>query len=172
MSNYFSIETERCKLRRLSADDISAWVPFFLNNPKLQFLGVDVKKTPKVLSVEWIDRQIARYEESGLGHLAITHKQTGEFMGVAGIIPREINGEKKYEIAYSLLQTFHQQGFATEVAQKLYSFGKENNISNSFICITHIHNYASQKVIKKLGFTPGPETTFLKMPVYIFTSTI
>ena len=104
--NYFQQETKRLHLRKLTQDDIPTWTEFFVDNDRLKFLGIDVTKDSQTLATEWIQSQLKRYENQGLGFLALIEKETNNFIGLAGILPREINETTEYEIAYSLKKEF------------------------------------------------------------------
>ncbi len=121
--DYFNQESERLRFRKLTENDIPNWVNFFENNDRLHFLGMDLSKGKEVLAEEWIRMQFKRYETQGLGHLAAEDKENGEFIGLGGILPRELEGKTEYEIAYSLLPKFWKKGYGTELAQQMKSYG-------------------------------------------------
>jgi ribosomal-protein-alanine N-acetyltransferase len=164
---YFNQETERVILRKLTMSDVEKWTGFFVDNQMLKFVGVDMSKSPNDLATEWISRQLERYENQGLGHLAVIEKKTGEFIGVSGIIPREVDGKNEMEISYSLKQEFWGKGFATEISTHLKKFGLENNISNHFVSIIDKENIASINVAIKNGMKILSETKYLGMDVFI-----
>jgi len=166
--NYFDQETERLLLRKLTIQDVETWTPFFINNDLLQFVGVDMTLEPERLATDWINRQIQRYEEEGFGHLAIIEKATGNFVGMSGIIPRQVDEKKEFEIAYSLKQEYWGKGFASEISSNLKQFGLANNISKRFVSIIDKGNTASIQVAKKNGMTILYETVYLGMDVYVY----
>jgi ribosomal-protein-alanine N-acetyltransferase len=164
---YFNQETERVILRKLTMSDVEKWTDFFVDNQMLKFVGVDMSKSPNTLATDWISRQLERYENQGLGHLAAVEKNSGEFIGVSGIIPREVDGKAEMEISYSLKQEFWGKGFATEISTHLKKFGLENNISNHFVSIIDKENIASINVAIKNGMKILSETKYLGMDVFI-----
>ncbi len=166
--NYFQQESQRLLFRKFTPADISDWTPFFINNDRLHFLGIDVNKTPKALATGWINKQFERYETEQLGHLAIVEKASNTFIGSGGIVPRTLDDKPVFEIAYSLLPKFWGNGFATEAAQQLKSFGFNKPIANQLVSIIHKDNLASTKVAKKNGMKPLYETIFIGMEVIIF----
>jgi len=117
--DYFNQESERLLFRKLTKEDIPNWIEFFDNNDRLKFLGIDLSKTKEQHATDWIMMQLERYEKQGLGHLAAVIKETQEFIGVGGILPRELEGRKEYEIAYSLIPRFWKRGYGTELAIKM-----------------------------------------------------
>lgn len=164
---YFNQETERVLFRKVTMSDVEIWSEFFINNEMLKFVGIDMSKEPEVLATEWISRQLERYESHGLGHLAVVEKQTGNLIGMSGIIPREVDGKNEIEIAYSLKQEFWGKGYATEIATHLKKFGLENGISNRFVSIIAKENTASINVAKKNDMAILYETNYLGMDVFV-----
>ena len=166
--NYFNQESERLRYRKLTKEDIPRWTEFFYGNDRLHLLGIDVTRTPEDLASDWINMQFQRYEEQGLGHLAITEKKSGQLIGLGGILPRDLEGKAEFEIAYSLLPEFWGKGYATEHARLMKQFGIQNNIAKRFISIIHKDNHPSIKVAKKNEMSVLFETTYLDMPVYVY----
>lgn len=166
--NYFIQESKRLRMRKLTEADIPTWVEFFHNNNHLKYLGIDLQKSNEFLAREWIEFQLKRYENQGLGHLAIELKSTGEFIGMGGILPRELNGENEYEIAYSLIPKYWNQGYATEIAQTMKAFGLNNIETNRFISIIDINNIGSANVARKNGMTVLFKTEYLGMQVDVY----
>ena len=81
----------------------------------------------------------------------IVHKPTQQPIGQIGF--RQLGNSPKWNLGYWIHPDFHNQGFATEAADAVLSFGFEKlNVSN--IVTSHASwNLASQRVIEKLGFT-------------------
>ena len=167
--NYFNQETQRLHLRKLTLEDIPTWTEFFVDNDRLKFLGIDVTKDSQTLATEWIQSQLKRYENQGLGFLALIEKETNNFIGLAGILPRDINETTEYEIAYSLKKEFWGKGFATEVATHLKEFGLKNNIATRLVSIIDKENKDSINVAQKNKMNILYEIdNYLGMNVYVF----
>ena len=166
--SYFNQESERLIYRKLTENDIESWTEFFVNNDRLNFLGIDEKRSRNSLASEWIHRQLERYDQDGFGHLALIKKISGEFIGLAGILSREIGGNHELEIGYSLKPTFWKKGYGSEAAIQIKKFGIENNISNRFISIIHKENIDSINVAKKNNMIALYESNYLGMDVIVF----
>lgn len=165
---YFNQQSERLKYRKLTRDDIPVWTNFFEDNDSLKFLGIDLSKKPENLATDWIERQLDRYEKEGLGHLAVELKETHEFIGVGGIIPRELENKNEFEIAYSLLPNFWKNGYGTELAKQMKKFGFENIDSERFVSIIDKENTDSINVALKNGMKILFETLYLGMKVEVY----
>jgi len=166
--NYFNQESERLRFRKLTEADIPAWITFFDNNDRLSFLGMDLSKSKEALAEGWIRAQFDRYKNSGIGHLAAELKETGEFIGLGGILPRELEGKQEYEIAYSLLPKFWKKGYGTELAQTMTAFGIQHISPERFISIIHINNHASIRVAEKNRMKVLFRTDYLGMTVDVY----
>lgn len=167
-NNYFKQESERLIFRKLTKKDIPSWIEFFVNNDRLHFLGMDETKTKEELANDWIMMQFERYEKSGLGHLVAEIKATNEFIGLCGILPRELHGNEEYEIAYSLKPNYWKKGYGTEMAMQMKQFAYENINTKRFISIIHIDNIDSINVAKKNGMNVLFRTEFLGMIVDVY----
>ena len=166
--DYFSQQSDRLQFRALSENDINSWLEFFEGNDRLAFLGIDVNKDYHTLATEWISKQLERYQADGFGHLAVIEKSSGVFIGMGGILVRELEGEKVFEIAYSLKPAYWNQGYGTEIASQIKKFGRVNQIADSFISIIHKENSASIHVAQKNGMRILRETNYLGMEGFIF----
>ena len=165
---YFDQESKRLRFRKLSEHDIPGWIEFFEDNDRLHFLATDSTKTKDILAKDWISNQLERYKIHGLGLLAVEIKENGQFIGSGGIIPRELDGQNEYEIAYSLKPKFWKKGYGTEIAKQMKRFGFENIETNRFISIIHIDNSDSIHVAKKNGMNVLFRTEFMKMNVDVY----
>ena len=166
--NYFNQQTERLKFRKLTREDIPAWTNFFVNNDRLKFLGIDLSKKPETHATEWIEKQLERYETEGLGHLAVELKETNEFIGVGGIIPRDLENQIEFEIAYSLLPKYWKKGYGTELAIQMKEFGFSNIKTERFVSIIDKENADSINVAIKNGMKVLFETQYLGMNVEVY----
>jgi len=166
--DYFKQESDRLKYRKLTEEDIPSWIEFFINNNRLKYLGMDLQKSKETLAEEWIKAQLNRYKNQGLGHLAVVLKESGEFIGMGGILPRELNSNKEYEIAYSLKPKYWGNGYATEIAKTMREFGSKNIDSSRFISIIDVENIDSAKVARKNRMKVLFTTEYLGMNVDVY----
>ena len=166
--DYFNQESERLKYRKLTKEDIPSWIEFFIKNDRLKYLGMDLQKSKETLAEEWILAQLTRYENQGLGHLAVEIRDSGDFIGMGGILPRELNGNNEYEIAYSLKPKYWGNGYATEIAKTMREFGSKNINTNRLISIIDVENFDSAKVACKNGMNVLFKTEYLGMNVDVY----
>ena len=67
-------ETERLIIRPLQKSDAQVWQEFIMDEHATRFFPDDWKLKPEK-SGEWIDHQLARYEENRYGLLALHSKK-------------------------------------------------------------------------------------------------
>ena len=165
----FPIETERLYFHQLESKDKKTWQVFFVNNPNLHFVGINNPKSPEEDAEIWVERQIKRYQETGVGVLGAFRKDNNQLIGNAGLIWREnILGENLYEIGYSVIPDEWRKGFASEMAIRFSKYFEEHRLDKKVISIIHIDNIGSQGVALKNGMTRGAQFEFLGSPNYLY----
>ncbi len=173
MSNYFNQESVRLFYRPLSMTDVESWLEFFDDNPNIGFIGLDFSKSYDELAHQWIAKQIERYEDCGLGHLAVLEKSSNSFIAMAGIIPREMNGVIEHEIAYSIKPKFWRRGYGTEMANHMRTYGQDVINLSRLISIIHVENEGSIKVAQrnqmKLWYNIDD---YMGMPCHVYSTHI
>ncbi len=166
--NYFQMESERLRFRKLTISDIPKWTEFFTDNENLEYLGLDLSKTKDELAAFWIKKQFIRYEEQNLGHLAVETKDNGSFIGMGGILIQDVEGKPEFEIAYSLLPKFWGKGYGTEIARQLKLYGLENLKAERFVSVIDIRNQKSIHVALKNGMQKLFRTSFHNLTVDVY----
>ena len=171
MIDYFNQESERLTYRKLAEDDIESWMEFFVDNDMIHFVGLDPNKPHKELSELSVNKQIERYP-SGLGMLALIEKSSDNFIGMCGIIPRDLEKGKAFEIGYSIKPKYWGKGYATESAKHFKTYGLLNNIAKQFISIIARKNVDSIKVAEKNGMSLLYEMEYIGMDVFVYGTPI
>lgn len=169
----FPIESERLYYRQLTTLDIKSWETFFIDNPYLHFVGVTTPANPTKESTIWIERQIQRYKDTGLGMLAAIEKSTNQLIGNVGVIYREATlGKDMFEIGYSVIPTKWKLGYASEMAIAMRTYFEEHSLDSEVFSIIHIDNIGSQKVAEKNGMQRGEQFEFKGAPCYSYFAKI
>jgi [ribosomal protein S5]-alanine N-acetyltransferase len=109
--------------------------------------------TPAQNAKAFIDFQLNRYKNNELGLQALIEKQTGNFIGVCGLLTQTVEGKAEIEVGYHLFKKYWGQGFAPEAAKMFINYAFENNIADSVISLIDIQNKNSQRVAEKNGLT-------------------
>lgn len=171
--SYYNQSSERLTFKSIEEQDDKNWEPFFIDNPMLVYVGGDLYKHLSSLekSANWLNIQRKRQQEKLFGQLAVIDKETGEFIGVGGVIYRDLEAGGEYEITYSLLQKAQGKGLGTELAVHFKEYVKNELDLESVISIIHVDNEPSINVAKKNGMVFESEFDFLGMPVALFRTT-
>lgn len=167
-TTYYEQASDRLLFRSLTSDDIKSWMPFFNEEDYHRFLGQDISQPADERATIWIERQIERKSEGTYGQLAVIEKSTGLFMGVGGIIHRELYGNHELEITYSLLHEFWGKGYARELAKNFIDYAKAETDVTSVISMIHPENEASKKVAFANGLTFDRMAKFMSIPVEVY----
>ena len=161
-------QTPRLNIRPLTLADATAWEDFFTDNENLRFFVLNPKSLPAEKAKLWLEWQLKRYRENRYGLLALESKETGELVGMAGLLTQELDGLPELEIGYHLLPQYWGNGYATEAARFFKAFVRQNNLADSVVSIIHVENLRSQNVAVRNGMERGPKTEFQGKPVYIY----
>lgn len=92
------------------------------------------------------------WDRHGFGIRVFFSRETDAFVGRAGLRKVEIDGRAEIELAYALMPDFWGQGLATEMSVEILRAGFEDLRLPSVLCYTLATNFASQRVMQKLGF--------------------
>jgi len=166
--NYYEQSSDRLLFRSLTLDDIPSWIPFFNKEDYHRFLGQDISIPGEERATVWIERQIQRKNDETYGQLAVIEKSSGTFIGVGGIIHRELYGNDDLEITYSLLPEFWRKGYARELAKHFIDYAQTETDAQSVISMIHPENEASKKVAQSNGLEFDRMAKFMRIPVEVY----
>lgn len=159
--------SERLIFRKLKKSDFDDWLPFY-HNPKSTQFWEGLPTDPIEACKTQFDRVFERYENNLGGMNALISKESGELVGICGLLVQTVDDIQELEIGYSVLPKFWLKGYAFEAAQKCKKFAFENNFTDSLISIIHVDNIPSQRVAIKNGMHLYKTTTYRDNPVHIF----
>ncbi len=147
------LETPRLILRPISMEDDEGMFELDSNPEVLTYIGVppqtDIAQSREI--IRFIQQQ---YEKYGVGRLAITLKDTGEFIGWAGLkyITEPINNHvHHYDVGYRLIQRYWGKGYATEAAKASLDYGFQGLRLDKIYATAMPANIASLTILKKIG---------------------
>ena len=150
------IETPRLILRQWEEKDHEPYIN--LNaDPEVMEYFPSVKTPAETLTQ--IDRLSAYIDKNGYGFWAVERKDNNQFIGFTGICNP---GFEAYftpciEIGWRLSKENWGQGFATEAAVASLDFGFKKLNLNEIYSFTSVHNYRSEKVMKRIGMDKDGE---------------
>ena len=104
----------------------------------------------------------------GWGPWAFLDKETGAFVGRGGLRACVIEGHDAVEVGYALLPAYWGRGLATEMAHKSVDVAFSTLNLPDLACFTLTHNFASQRVMQKVGFVFDKPITYANLPHLLY----
>jgi len=143
------IETQRLILRRFTTDDAD-FIVDLLNQPSfLRFIGDRGVRTPEDARRFLTRGPIASYEKNGFGLYKVELQETGESIGMCGLLRRE--GLEDPDIGFAFLPQFWSQGYAFEAASAVMAHARGGLGLERVVAIASPDNDRSFKLLEKLG---------------------
>jgi len=140
-------EADRLRLRPYSLDDERALYEVFAD-PYARTFYPEMADSKNVRA--WIEWNIRNYDELGFGLWAVELKVSGEFIGDCGLTYQDVEGEKKLEVGYHVIQPERGKGYATEAARACLDFGFSHTPCESICSIVRPSNIASCAVAARI----------------------
>ena len=159
-----TLSTVRILLRPWEDKDYS---PFYAmsSDPRVyEFLPLFPDKSA---SDAFVDRFRADFSRRGWGFWALENKDSGEFMGTAGMHepgPEFGVGRSCVEIGWRLAPAFWGKGFATEAAREVMRFAFSVLQLEELVSFTAVGNKRSFQLMERLGMQREKEFDLLLMP--------
>ena len=146
------IETERLLLRRWRDCDRE---PFAALNGDPETLVYFPSTLSREQSDAFVDRIESGFEVRGYGLWALEVKETGEFIGFAGLapVPEDVPGAGGTEIGWRLARRAWHYGYATEAARAALDVAFGGAGLPEIWSFTAVLNTPSQAVMRRIGLT-------------------
>jgi RimJ/RimL family protein N-acetyltransferase len=144
------IETPRLILRPLEKRD-AAFILALLTDPSfIQNIG-DRGVHDLAQAEGYIAKTQDGYLKNGYGMALVEKKDTGEAIGISGLVRRETLPEP--DIGFAFLPQFWRMGYALESGFAVMDFAKNQLALPGLLAITSPGNQGSQRVLEKMGFS-------------------
>jgi RimJ/RimL family protein N-acetyltransferase len=142
------IETNRLRLRRFTPHDIDDIVEL-ASHPSVARVGNQIEASPDGAGkyVQW-QTSLAPFEPNECFELGIELKEGGKIIGLVGLIRRN---HAQGEIGWALNIRYRGEGYATEAARALVSYGFNELGLHRIWADTSIENTGSWKLMERLG---------------------
>ncbi len=145
------VETGRLRLRYFHADD-AAFIVRLLNEPSfIEYIGDKDVRTVEEANQYLLEGPLGSYERFGYGLNMVELKETGEPLGMCGLVRRE-NLEDP-DIGYAFLEQYWSNGYARESVEAVMTHAREMLGLNRIVAIVTAENHSSIKLLEKVGLT-------------------
>jgi [ribosomal protein S5]-alanine N-acetyltransferase len=147
------LDTERLTLRRYTTADIADFLVLDTDPGVMRFIGSGVlSRLPRE---RWLRDRLAEGWPAQGGLWTVREREGGRFLGWSVLCPIPLlssrYGTQLYEIGYRYLPTAWGRGIATEAARRVLDFGFRELGHDLIVGVTHPENWASQRVLQKIG---------------------
>lgn len=143
------LETERLVIRQLRVED-AEFILKLLNEPGfIQNIGDRGVRTAADAEQYILNGPVASYQQNGFGLWLVALKESGEPLGMCGLIKRDILED--VDIGYAYLHRFWGKGYAYEAALAVLHYGRDVIRLKRLVAITAPENPGSIRVLEKLG---------------------
>lgn len=149
----YHLFTDRLILRPFQVSDAPQILELNSDDEVMRYTG-DAPFVDEKAALDFIEEYISTqgpYQSTGMGRLAVIHKQTEDFLGWCGL--KLHVSSKKVDIGYRFMKKYWGNGYATESA--LVTLNHAFNHHKCERVVAHIHesNVPSQKVAERIGMT-------------------
>jgi len=143
------IKTERLTLRQFTLNDAD-FILKLLNEPSfIQNIGDRGVRRQSDAKKYLENGPMSSYAKNGFGLLAVTLNDTGQSIGMCGLIKRE--ALEDVDIGYAFLPKFWSKGYALESAQAVMKYAAEVVRLKRVVAIVDPNNAGSIRLLEKIG---------------------
>lgn len=143
------LDTKRLILRQFSVDDAPFIYDLFNDPDWIRFIGDRNIHTVDDARTFIEKRLIPTYEKFGFGFYLTAIKETGEPIGMCGLVKRDFLDD--VDIGYAFLPHARGKGFAFEAAEATMRYGMDTLDIPRIVAITDVENVRSTRLLQKLG---------------------
>lgn len=145
------METKRLILKTIKLSDLDNLVTLRGDPDVMKYVGDGAVHTEEQVR-RFLKMAIPYQEKHGIGFCMVFKKESGNFIGQAGLFHiGYYDIQLEIEIAYRLHKQLWCKDYATELTKALIQWGFQHLSINKLIAATEPENAVSQKVLKKAG---------------------
>jgi RimJ/RimL family protein N-acetyltransferase len=144
------VETDRLTLRHLERRD-AGFILELLNDPAwIKNIGNKGVRTRADAERYIEDGPRAMYAAHGFGLLLVELRQTGEAIGLCGLLKRD--WLEDVDIGFAFLPAYRGRGYAADAARAVLQFAERSLKLRRVVAITSMGNESSVRLLGRLGF--------------------
>ena len=159
------LETERLALRRFRREDVDAIFAIIGDDVAMQYYPKTFNRSD---AVQWVERNLRRYEEHGYGLFAVTLKGSDDVIGDCGIIKQDVEGETRLEVGYHFRRDQWGHGYATEAAHACIGLAFHAFGADKVISLIRPENVPSRRVAERNGMQLERQVTHYGLPHLVY----
>ena len=145
------LETKRLILRHFCIDD-AGFIIRLLNEPSfIRYIGDKGVRTGEDAKQYLLSGPIDSYDRFGYGLNMVELKESGEPIGMCGLVRREDLDDA--DIGFALLEQHWSQGYAAESAEAVMRQARETLNLQRIVAIVAPDNHSSIRLLEKIGLT-------------------
>ena len=145
------LETKRLILKTPELSDLDDLIALRTDPDVMRYINDGSIQTTEQVHEHLINFP-AYFEKHGLGFFLAFEKETGVFIGQAGLFHVNFNDtQPDIEVAYRFQKKFWGKGYATELTSALIQWGFKHLPIEKIIAFVHPENEASRRVMEKSG---------------------
>jgi len=114
------------------------------------------------------DRIISSYAQYGYGLYAVVHKQSGQLLGMSGLVRRD--GLSSADIGFAFLPEYQGKGYAYEASEQVMQFALKVLKLDPILAITTRENKRSISLLNKLGLLYRREIEWQGEKILLFST--
>jgi RimJ/RimL family protein N-acetyltransferase len=160
------IETDRLIMRKFTLDDAEAALAMNSEPEVTKYIPFESAKTLEKVKESIAKNTLADYDKHGFGRLAVTLKETGEFMGFSGL--KNDPTLKGVDIGFRFCSRFWGQGYGTESAMPFLDVAFKDLQVPELIGAAMKDNLGSIAILKKMGLTFKHTEMFEGYPLEVY----
>ena len=146
----FLLETERLRLRHLSAQADAAFLVRLLNDPSfIRNIGDRGVRTEQDASRYVTDGPAASYARHGFGLYRVELRADREPLGICGLVQRDYLEDP--DIGFAFLPEYGRRGYGLESASAVKAHAFRDLRVRRLLAITSLDNEPSIRLLGKLG---------------------
>ncbi len=158
------VTTRRMVAERITVGDFEDIRQLHLQPEVMKTLSVDDETLPDKAAHEELEHDVAHWEQHGFGPWVFRDREDGQFLGRGGLKWYQINDKDVVGLAYAVMVDHWNRGLATEMAQASLAMGFERLNLPEVGCWALPINYASLRVMEKVGFRYQEDLAFAGLP--------
>ena len=161
------IEIDELIMRSLQLSDLNTLTEIWSDPKVTQFLPSRGVAIPPDKVKKSLQSFVEHWEERGYGIWAIINKDSDKMIGYCGL--RYLDELEEVELVYGLARAYWGRQIITKAASASILFGFEVVKLEKIVAMVLADNYASRRVIEKLGFSYEKQIDIFNLEAMYFS---